>query len=88
MELKSFHFNWYQFGGPLGFLTKMDEIPFKDEITGLLIEEARAKVQPYNFKLRPMVVDGKRMMGTMDIDMKRLNVKVANGKVIQVMNVG
>ena len=66
----------------------MNEFPFLNEIKGLSMEDARLRVEQFNFKIRPVNIDGQNMMRTMDIDNKRINVKIVGGKITQVLNLG
>jgi hypothetical protein len=57
-----------------------------DQLVGKTVEEASALLG--GAKVRPVEIDGKGLMVTKDHNPDRVNVAVANGKIVRFVNKG
>lgn len=60
-----------------------------NDVIGLTIEEAKEKLKGCGINsIRPLMIDGEHMMGTMDYRLDRLNVSIANGLITSINKIG
>lgn len=65
---------------------QLDQLP---SVKGKTLEEAQAILLPHGVTaVRPLMVDGKLMMGTMDWRPDRLNVSIQDGLITHVDKLG
>jgi hypothetical protein len=62
--------------------------PEINAIVGMTVSEAIKHLREHNLTLRTTIQDGKSLMVTADIDMKRVNVIVENDKVVDIDKIG
>lgn len=59
-----------------------------DNVVGKSVKEAAEYLKSKNMRIRTLIRDGKKLMGTMDYRIDRVNVSVENDVVVSVLKIG
>lgn len=62
--------------------------PEVNAIVGMTVSEAINHLEKYGLTLRTTIQDGKSLMVTMDINMKRINVIVEGNNIVDIDKIG
>ena len=62
--------------------------PEVNAIVGMMVSEAISHLDKHGLTLRTTIQDGKSLMVTMDINMKRVNVIVEGNEVVDIDKIG
>lgn len=65
---------------------KNSQKPLYPEIKGLTCEEAEKYLK--TFIIRPVVIDGNKILGTCDVKYNRINVELRGGYIYRVLSIG